>query len=174
MKRYSSDWHINHTNVLKYDNRPFETIQEHDIELVNIINKLVKADDQLYFLWDLFWKSKTYSFYVLSKIKCKNVFCILWNHDWHNQVKIIERLWRTNLWLMYIDKDAQVVLCHYPLEERYKWRHKDWCWFVHIHWHSHHNGSIKENRIDVWLNFSNLARPLELWEINLLFNRTNV
>ena len=41
MKWFTSDTHWGHANILKYDNRPFATIDEHDEELVRRWNAVV-------------------------------------------------------------------------------------------------------------------------------------
>lgn len=38
MKRYISDLHLNHNNVLKYDNRRFVDIEAHDQAVIDNIN----------------------------------------------------------------------------------------------------------------------------------------
>ena len=50
MKRYTSDLHLNHKNILKYDKRPFNSIEEHDKGIIDNINSLVKETDELYIL----------------------------------------------------------------------------------------------------------------------------
>ena len=35
---FVSDLHLSHKNILKYDNRPFNSIEEHDQSIINNIN----------------------------------------------------------------------------------------------------------------------------------------
>lgn len=161
MKWYTSDLHLQHTKVLKYDNRPFNTIEEHDQTIINIINKTVWVNDELYILWDISWRADK-SIELLKTIKCKNIFFLKWNHDFSKNIKLYEDIWWTNLWLMHIDKQAKVVLSHYPIEEWYHARHKDWEWYIHLHWHSHWNWRKIDNRYDVWLTFKEIWMPVNL------------
>ena len=50
MKWFTSDTHWGHANILKYDNRPFATIDEHDEELVRRWNAVVAPGDVVYHL----------------------------------------------------------------------------------------------------------------------------
>lgn len=168
MKRYTSDLHLKHDNILKYDNRPFNNIKDHDNYIIDSINYNVKSDDELYILGDISWKANQ-SIELLSTIKCKTVYFLQGNHDFSKFCKLYEELWWTNLWLLYHDKDAKLVLSHYPLEEWYKSRHKNNEHYLHLHWHSHWNSRKIDNRIDVWLTFKPIWRPISLDEINYLF-----
>lgn len=169
MKRYTSDLHLKHDNILIYDNRPFDNIEYHDKHIIDTINEYVSSNDQLYILWDISWKANQ-SIELLSQIKCKHIFYVQWNHDFTKYTKLYDKLWWTNLWLLYHDKESKLVLCHYPLEERYRSRHKDWANYLHLHWHSHNNlMTYKDWRIDIWFTFKNLNRPVSLDDINLLF-----
>lgn len=57
---FRSDDHIGHLNILRYDARPFSTIEEHDEALINNHNALVNKNDIVWFLGDvLFVRDKT-------------------------------------------------------------------------------------------------------------------
>ena len=167
MKYYISDLHLNHENILKYDWRPFRDIDTHDQSVIEIINQTVWVSDSLYILWDISWRWNK-SLETLAKIKCKNIFFTIWNHDFTKYFRQYERLWRINLWHLYIDKVDNIVLCHYPMEEWYHSSHKEDWRFIHIHWHSHWNSKQKRGRVDVWMNFKDVWRPLSLDEIKMI------
>lgn len=53
MNFYISDLYIGHKNVLNFDNRPFQTIEEHDSSIVrNWCNKVTNKDT-VYILGDI-------------------------------------------------------------------------------------------------------------------------
>lgn len=87
MKRYISDLHLNHTNVLKYDNRRYTNIVSHDEAIINNINQSVHIDDQLYILWDIAWKLDSRVKNLLKTIKCKNIYFLIGNHDFSKSIK---------------------------------------------------------------------------------------
>ena len=172
MKRYTADLHLQHANILKYDNRPFKTIEEHDQAIIDIINQYVYKGDELYILWDISWKAPQ-SIELLKQIKCKQIYFLKWNHDFSKWIPLYEELWRTNLWLMHIDKHAKVVLCHYPMDEWFHSRHRDPGNYIHIHWHSHWNSREVKNRLDVWFTFDKIDRPISLEQILNHYKPTN-
>lgn len=73
---FTSDWHIGHGNCLKFDNRPFENINEMHKTLVANFNKQVPTDGITYFLGDM----------VLSNIEVTK--CVI---DQLNGLKILIR-----------------------------------------------------------------------------------
>ena len=50
---FTSDLHFGHENVLRFDNRPFQTIEEMDEELIRRWNAKVGKGDLVYVLGDL-------------------------------------------------------------------------------------------------------------------------
>ena len=172
MKYYISDLHLQHANILKYDNRPFRDIDTHDETIVDIINKTVWVDDILYILWDISWKWNK-SIETLANINCKSIYFTIWNHDFQKYRREYEKLWWINLGNMYIDKVAKVVLCHYPMDEWYHSNHKDDWRYIHIHWHSHWNSKHRRWRVDVGITFKDVWRPISLEEIQEIISYTD-
>ena len=52
MKYYTSDLHFGHKNIIKYEDRPFSSIEEMDEALIDKWNKKVKKNDEVYILGD--------------------------------------------------------------------------------------------------------------------------
>lgn len=52
MKRYISDLHLGHANVLKFDQRPFLTLDEMHETIINNWNSVVDKTDDVYILGD--------------------------------------------------------------------------------------------------------------------------
>ena len=57
MKRYISDLHLGHANVLKFDQRPFLTLNEMHETIINNWNSVVDKTDDVYILGDFAWKN---------------------------------------------------------------------------------------------------------------------
>ena len=53
---YTSDTHFGHENVLKFTDRPWETIQQMNSVIVANINARVGMNDELYILGDFSFK----------------------------------------------------------------------------------------------------------------------
>ena len=55
---FTSDLHFGHENAIRFDNRPFGTVEEMDAELVKRWNAKVGKGDLVYVLGDMIWKSR--------------------------------------------------------------------------------------------------------------------
>lgn len=81
----SADWHIDHKNILKYCNRPFYTVKDHDNHIVAAINKCVQPGDTLYFLGDMLFANEKYYEQnlvdLLNNINCRDIRWCRGNHD---------------------------------------------------------------------------------------------
>lgn len=92
---FTSDWHLNHFNIIKYTNRPFETLEEMNNTIITNFNSRVKKDDMCFFLGDFIFRSgsqrgegeKDKPNYFLDKLNCKNIIFIQGNHDKNNSLK---------------------------------------------------------------------------------------
>ena len=78
---FTGDLHFGHENVLKFDNRPFATVEEMDAELIRRWNNKVTNEDIVYVLGDMIWK--TYNDNAQNLIKSLNgkIVLIKGNHD---------------------------------------------------------------------------------------------
>ena len=78
---FISDTHFGHENILKYDNRPFATIEEHDQALMNNINSVVEPGDTLWHLGDVAWSQKSYEWFFENLKEEIYLKLIRGNHD---------------------------------------------------------------------------------------------
>lgn len=141
---FSSDWHLGHTNILKYDKRPFKTIEEMDHEIIgNVVADLEKGDN-LYFLGDFaLTKSKNAMEGYMKALAYTeaNLFFIKGNHDKHDTIKLYER-YGTYLGekkkIKIPDSDArngiqEIVLDHFAGRVWDKSHHGAWMLYGHSH-----------------------------------------
>jgi calcineurin-like phosphoesterase family protein len=52
---FTADTHFGHANIIKYSNRPFKNVQEHDSELIKRWNSKVGKNDKVFHLGDFCW-----------------------------------------------------------------------------------------------------------------------
>ena len=110
---YIADMHFGHRNVLRFDNRPFPSVEEMDEEIINRWNSRVQQDDTVYVLGDAFWKNEAESMRIFSALN-GHKHLIRGNHDrvhgsLGRQWESIEHYSEVN------DNERLVILCHYPI-----------------------------------------------------------
>jgi len=79
---FTSDLHFFHTNILKYDNRPFSNVEEMNKALIDNWNSIIKKDDIVYILGDFGYIQIHEGIEILKQLKGKKIL-ILGNHDNH-------------------------------------------------------------------------------------------
>ena len=112
---FTSDLHFGHDNVIKFDNRPFKTVDEMNETLINNWNNKVSKGDLVYVLGDMIWKNQSFATDILKRLNGQ-IILIKGNHDrfLHNSV---------NKKLLAAIKDydeitiegKKVMLSHYPI-----------------------------------------------------------
>lgn len=131
---FTSDLHLGHKNILKLCNRPFSTIEEMDICLIENWNSRVTNNDTVYILGDLMFRNSVPPEEYLSKLKGKK-HLIRGNHDrdWMKKVDI-DKYFVSNENLSFIsDGKHRITICHYPMMS---WPHMStngYMIFGHIH-----------------------------------------
>lgn len=132
---YTSDLHFGHKNVIKFDNRPFETVEEMDRFLIDSWNQTVRPEDHVYIIGDVCHKSKRQPEWYLKQL-CGHKHLILGNHD-----EIILKNPKTMQYFETIDQileikdgDRCVVMCHYPMAEWGGYYRSN---VYHVHGHIH-------------------------------------
>ena len=77
---YTSDLHFGHKNVIRFDNRPFQDVEEMDRTLIELWNNRVQPDDTVYIIGDICFRASRTPAWYLSQLKGHKIL-ILGNHD---------------------------------------------------------------------------------------------
>lgn len=77
---FTSDWHLNHDNILKYCDRPFKTVKEMNNKIISEYNRTVRPNDVVFFLGDMGFYSQAGFKELISALPGKKIL-ILGNHD---------------------------------------------------------------------------------------------
>jgi len=56
---FISDLHLGHANCIRFDRRPWETVEEMDMEIIRRWNRKVRPEDHVYVLGDFAYKNRT-------------------------------------------------------------------------------------------------------------------
>lgn len=156
---FLSDLHLGHKSVAEM--RGFDSVEEHDAEVLGSIARTTKMRGELWLLGDVFWGRVRPE---CLRLMPQTVELILGNHD---DALRGSPLFRNTRDMAFIKPYGQKIhLCHYPLSS---WRSSHYgAW--HLHGHSHGSGpnEIYRNKLDIsWESFK---RPISFEEIREIFN----
>lgn len=134
MDYFISDLHIGHKNILSFDSRPFNYIEEQDAALVKNWNDRVTDEDTVYILGDISWHKNAKTIEIFKQLKGKK-HLIVGNHD-SRLIKNagVRDLFETISEYKEVGVGAEnIVLCHYPIicykNHYYGWYH----FYGHVH-----------------------------------------
>lgn len=138
MNYYISDMHIGHKNVLKFDGRPFQSVEEMNETLIVNWNRKVTDEDDVWVLGDFCYRSEKDPALYLKQLKGKK-HLIIGNHDKVtvnsssssalSYFESVERLQHIK------DREYNVIVCHFPLAD-WNAKHRG---SYHIYGHIHNN-----------------------------------
>lgn len=81
IRAFYSDPHFNHTNIIKYCNRPFLNMQEMNDVLISNYNSLINSNDIVIWLGDCFFNKQLNNCEeIISKLNGQKIL-VLGNHD---------------------------------------------------------------------------------------------
>lgn len=131
---YTGDLHFGHSNVLKFDGRPFPGIDEMDRVLIENWNARVQPGDTVYVLGDFYYRGEREAKWYLRQLKGHKIL-IIGNHD-AKMLKDQEAMkyFEDARPMMHVtDGNKQICLCHFPVAEWNGYYHGTWHIYGHIH-----------------------------------------
>ena len=119
MNYYISDLHLLHENLLRFDNRPFETIKEMQQTTVNNWNNKITNGDTVYILGDVSMRGKKEDLIALvATLKGRKVL-VKGNHDDVSDYRYAQLFHEIVGYKEIHDsvdgENYDLVLCHYPI-----------------------------------------------------------
>jgi len=165
---FTADTHFFHKNeetgdgIIKYESRPFETIEEMNKALINKWNTVVSNKDDVYHLGDFaFCTGKGQQEQLDELLNSLNgrIYLIKGNHD-RKPITSHKRFAWVKDYYELKDNHQKYILFHYPIESWNAERHGR----LHLHGHTH--GKIKKMpfRLDVGVDVHNYF-PISLEEV---------
>jgi calcineurin-like phosphoesterase family protein len=156
---FTSDWHLNHSNIIKYCNRPFTSIEEKELiesaykgliplksikisqesldrmnnSIIEATNNVVCETDNLVILGDFCWTStpKDQIRDLVSKLRCKNLYLIWGNHD--NRQTFLPFFKATYDQYVFHIEGQHIFAMHYPCKSWYRSSYGSWMLYGHVH-----------------------------------------
>ena len=113
MNKYIADTHFGHSNIIRYDNRPFWNSEEMDKALIEKWNDAVTNKDTVYILGDFSWHKEDETIVILNKLN-GNKILIRGNHDPASE-KMSRCFKKVCDYLEIKDNGTRVVMSHYPM-----------------------------------------------------------
>jgi calcineurin-like phosphoesterase family protein len=136
---FIGDTHFGHKNILKFEpeHRPFKDIKEHDEILIQRWNSVVKSEDDVYHLGDV-WLGGSDILKNLNRLNGKKRL-ILGNHDRQKHLKEYFQSFHGAMKF-----DSKFLLTHIPVNpQSLGFRFK-----YNIHGHTHSKNIMNNNIID--------------------------
>lgn len=158
---FSADWHLGHSNIIKYCKRPFLSREEEGLlemidrgsipardlrispestnrmtdTIIDSTNAVVAPDDTLVVIGDYCWTPRDGRWDVARKyrerINCKNMFLIWGNHD---DRRILAPLFKACYDQYVFNVDGQhIFVSHYPCRSWDMAHHGSWDLYGHVH-----------------------------------------
>lgn len=176
MRWFTSDLHFSHKNIIEYCDRPFDTVEEMNRQLVERFNEVVTREDELWVLGDVALGKLDESLGWIAKLNGRKHLvvgnhdkCFINPHGKPGKQSAARRAYQTyqnagfatiqtyaELWL----GSEKVALSHFPYsgdhteEDRYAWaRPKDeglWLLCGHVHEAWLQRGKQINVGVDVW------------------------
>jgi calcineurin-like phosphoesterase family protein len=113
---YISDLHFGHHNIIRYDNRPFKTIEEMNETMIANWNKVVSNQDYVYILGDISWYDDDKTVQIFRRLNGTKIL-IKGNHDNIKRNSELAKCFASiqDYAELYLDKKNKVVMSHYPI-----------------------------------------------------------
>lgn len=160
---YIADWHYNHRNCLAFDNRPFTSIEQMNEALVERWNSVVKPDDTVYVLGDMFWCNSEMAISVLDSLSGR-VFLVKGNHDRCHIKKFTDKFVKVAEYMEIEDNGRNVVLSHYPIP---CFKNHFYGWY-HLYGHVHNSFEFNMMEHDKFLMQELYSRPCHMFNVGAM------
>jgi len=159
---FTSDTHYGHANVIKYCNRPFETVEEMDNILIANYNSRVMPNDTVYHLGDFSLGRDADR--ILQRLNGR-IHLILGNHD-KLKPYVRDMFESVSAYKEITEYDTKIVMCHYAFRVWNKSHHGSW----NLHGHSHGNLPAIGKQLDVGVDSHNYF-PISLSEVKAIMDK---
>ena len=127
---FTSDLHLNHQNILKYEplSRPFSTKEEMNEVIINNWNNKVSIEDTVYVLGDLSMGEVKNSIPLIKRLNGK-IILIRGNHDNEKRLAAYKELGIEIHDIAYLNyKGRFFIMCHFPIaNEEFIRKHNTCC-----------------------------------------------
>jgi len=141
--RYIADMHFDHEEIIAYDNRPFDSVEEMNEAMITNWNRVTGPEDLTWILGDFCAKGPERWTELLDRLHGKKAL-IIGNHDSTDAVHVLsDRLYDVAQYREFTDQGRMVVLCHFPV---FSFRdHYFGAFHLYGHVHTSYEWNVAEN-----------------------------
>ena len=111
---FIADTHFGHTNVIGYENRPFESSEQMNAEMIRRWNNTVSKDDKVFILGDFAFMPSEETKEIADKLNGYKIL-VLGNHDRHRSVSWWLKAGFNEVSAYPIILDEFFILSHEPM-----------------------------------------------------------
>lgn len=173
---FTSDWHLYHTNIIKYSHRPFRDYKHMNKMLLQNYFDTVKTGDTVFFLGDFTFGRQSRYDEIVDIVKQItdgiNFHVILGNHD-HERIVSLFKKYATSVEKLKEIKigDQSITMCHYPMVS-YKRSHRN-AWQLYGHHHRSTADIVQGKKWNVCVDTTHF-KPLSFKELKkIMVNRNS-
>lgn len=160
---FTADHHFGHRNIIRFCNRSWANINDHDAALMENWNACVQPKDTVYHLGDFALCAQGYTKGILQRLNGRKVL-IRGNHDKPIKGHLESYFEAIYDYKKILHEKQHIVLFHYPIASWHMKHYGAW----HLHGHSHGNYPSLNPKlmvdvgVDVWdykpVSFEQLRR----------------
>lgn len=164
---FTSDLHFGHKNIIRFDNRPFTSVEEMDEVLIHNWNKKVKKNDLVYILGDISWHKDDKTCEIFERLNGRKIL-IKGNHDRvHGKIKnYFEEI--TDYKEITLPGNKHITLCHYPIVFFNRHHYGAFMFYGHVHnsheWQMTENYKFELEELDIRCNMFNVGTMVHNYE----------
>ena len=131
---FTADTHFGHKNIIKYCDRPFQSVEEMNHSLIENWNQSVDYTDTVYFLGDLCFGNQNDTIEVIRSLNgFKHI--VFGNHD-RTLRKVLREQPLVESEQDYLEVTIgrqHIVMCHYAMRVWNRAHHGTWMLYGHSH-----------------------------------------
>lgn len=167
MNYYIADTHFGHANIIRYDNRPFDSVEDMDKVLIANWRNTVSSNDTVYVLGDFSWYKEKETLEILDELTGHKIL-VRGNHDKISPL-ISKRFDRVCDYAEITDNETRVILCHYPMPF-WNGQFRD---TVHLYGHVHnsHQYNVCESLRRELKQLQDI--PMRMYNVGCMMERVN-
>jgi calcineurin-like phosphoesterase family protein len=177
---FTSDNHFMHKNIIEYCDRPFDSLEEMEKEMIDRWNSVVGEKDIIFHLGDFSFGGKQHWKHKLDRLNGQKYLAV-GNHDKSiTPNKFVDVEYIFNLLIRgdeEIPNGQRISVCHYPMLSWYHSHKGAWQLFGHVHGGLADKGmnrsGLTANQLDVGVDAHDFY-PISYQQVKTLITRQNL